>query len=526
MSTPCNAADNVSVRIKETRNEAKCFLRAPPFPGISPAVASVAKPAISANQTDYSAVFVAIRAARVGGAFWAPPVPATGPTDGVLYDPWSLLKGGVVEVDNADTEQAIVGWIAGVCVVDRCGNRIDPEYLAASAANRIDRVTYRDPFTGRPIDVFAAIKILAHWRSLIDANRAIRAITGVAPWKREVIARFLWNGENTAPFLANDQAVARAQLAGGSVAYWPSRTSGKAVADARAAGVPAWQVEDGFVRSDGLGVECRPPYSILVDRSGGIHYDPATPSELETILSNTEFAPVLLRRAAALRRLIVAERISKYGVDHGRQLIDLPVGRRIVLAVGQVENDLSVQYGGGKIRSNLAFLHQVRAYDPDAYIIYRPHPDVRSGLRAGHVPVAAASAIVDRIDEQGSLLSLIEAADCVHVLSSLTGFEALLRRCPVVVHGLPFYAGWGLTTDLATPPHRRTRRLSLDALVAGALILAPRYLDPVTKLPCQIETLIDRIAAGVPGEAGLLTRFRQALGATRRSVAVVRDHLR
>src|SRR3546814_1728769 len=95
-------------------------------------------------------------------------------------------------------------------------------------------------------------------------------------------------------------------------------------------------------------------------------------------------------------------------------------------------------------------------------------------------------------------MELVQAVDEVHVLSSLTGFEALMRGRPVTVHGMPFYAGWGLTRDLAAANGRRGRRLSLDQLVAGALILYPRYLDPVTRLPCGPEIMVERLASGAP----------------------------
>jgi capsular polysaccharide export protein len=49
---------------------------------------------------------------------------------------------------------------------------------------------------------------------------------------------------------------------------------------------------------------------------------------------------------------------------------------------------------------------------------------------------------------------LIAMADELHVNSSLAGFEALLRGKPVTVHGVPFYAGWGLTTDRGPVPAR------------------------------------------------------------------------
>ena len=51
-----------------------------------------------------------------------------------------------------------------------------------------------------------------------------------------------------------------------------------------------------------------------------------------------------------------------------------------------------------------------------------------------------------------------------------------------------------MTTDLIGI--NRGRLLSLEELVAGALILYPRYLDPVTRLPCGPEIIIERL--GVP----------------------------
>jgi capsular polysaccharide export protein len=72
------------------------------------------------------------------------------------------------------------------------------------------------------------------------------------------------------------------------------------------------------------------------------------------------------------------------------------------------------------------------------------------------------------------------------------GFEALLRGLPVACHGLPFYAGWGLTEDLAPCP-RRGRRLDVDALVAGALLLYPYYVDPRSGRPCTPEWLLEHL---------------------------------
>lgn len=119
---------------------------------------------------------------------------------------------------------------------------------------------------------------------------------------------------------------------------------------------------------------------------------------------------------------------------------------------------------------------------------------ITSEKTTGAVPDDVVLASADRIVREQSMAALLDAVDSVHVLTSLTGFEALLRGREVTCHGTPFYAGWGLTHDLGDVPDRRGRRLSLDELVAGVLILYPRYLDPVTGLPCPPEVLVGRMA--------------------------------
>jgi capsular polysaccharide export protein len=297
------------------------------------------------------------------------------------------------------------------------------------------------------------------------------------------------------------RALATAARAGGALAIWPSRVSPALIDDARAEGVPLVRVEDGFVRSVGLGVDLVPPSSVVVDASG-IHFDPSGPSDLESILNRTEFTPGLLERARVLREAIVAAGISKYAAQTGATspIFERQPDRRLVLVPGQVEDDMSVLAGGGALTSNLELLRRVRALEPDSEIWFRPHPDVDAGHRKGAVPDAEVLAHADRIARGGGMAPLLDAVDAVHVLTSLTGFEALMRGREVTCHGMPFYAGWGLTRDLGLAcdlavAKRRGRFLSLDALVAGVLILYPRYLDPVTGLPCPPEVLVGRMAS-------------------------------
>src|SRR5260370_40455778 len=118
----------------------------------------------------------------------------------------------------------------------------------------------------------------------------------------------------------------------------------------------------------------------------------------------------------------------------------------------------------------------------------------------------------DAVVTDGSTAALLALVDELHTMTSLAGFEALLRGRRVVVYGRPFYAGWGLTVDRV--PQGRGRTLSLDELVAGVLILYPRYLDPLTRLPCGPAVIIERLdhpELWRPGPLGLVRRWQGAM---------------
>jgi capsular polysaccharide export protein len=292
----------------------------------------------------------------------------------------------------------------------------------------------------------------------------------------------------------------------------------------RSAGVGAITIEDGFIRSLGLGSSFSRSASFAFDERG-IYYDPSAPSDLEHCLSSHAFDDTLLARAAALRQEIVSARMTKYNLRQEAALPRIPQGRRIVIAIGQVADDESIRLGadpayltvpladGG---SNLRLLTRTRERHPDAFIIYKPHPDVEMMGRAGRIAPETALRHADFIATQSSITRLFDIAHEVETVTSLAGFEALIRGIKVACHGAPFYSGWGLTDDLF-PVARRGRRLSLDELVAAALILYPRYLDPASGLPCPAEMAIKRLHAqgNLPQQgrfAGAGDLVKQALG--------------
>jgi len=339
-----------------------------------------------------------------------------------------------------------------------------------------------------------------------QSDSDIRVACGMAWWKRKRIAQFLAADGRDLVF-TDDAQEAVAAAGDGAIAVWPSRMPEglEALAAERLV-----RVEDGFIRSIGLGADLHPPLSIVVDRSG-IYYDPGRPSDLETILENTDFTPELLGRAEGLIDTIIRRGISKYASEAPAPPPARPA-KRTILVPGQVEDDLSVRCGGAGVSGNLDLLRRARAAEPDAHILFKPHPDVDAGHRLGQVPDNEALAFADEVVRGESMPSLLARVDGVHVLTSLTGFEALLRGLDVTVHGQPFFAGWGLTRDLAPPVARRTRNLSLAALVAGTLILYPRYLDPVSERPCPPETLLKRFAEGWKPKLTLVIRLRRLQG--------------
>jgi capsular polysaccharide export protein len=242
-------------------------------------------------------------------------------------------------------------------------------------------------------------------------------------------------------------------------------------------GVKTLRLEDGFLRSVGLGADLVRPLSWVMD-GRGIYYDATAPSDLEHLLQTARYDEAMLARAKVLRQSIVEHGLTKYNV--GLAAWRRPEGaKRVVLVPGQVESDASLAWGAPGLSQNLDLLRTVREANPQAHLVYKPHPDVVAGLRSQGRGEDAAARWCDEVVVDVAMGELLPQVDEVHTLTSLTGFEALLRGKQVVCYGQPFYAGWGLTQD-ALPAARRTRRLTLDELVAGVLIGYPTYVSRTT----------------------------------------------
>jgi len=337
---------------------------------------------------------------------------------------------------------------------------------------------YIDPELGVRCELERIVEYISLQNYYSTLNTGDLYCFGFSFWKQNYIRRFLHASGNRLDFIGKKRSALKQGFNKNSqLIAWGERAANQVTELATEFKVPIWRVEDGFIRSVGLGSDYTPPLSLVVDQRG-IYYDPNNASDLENYLQNSDFSQKLLNRASVLRNRLLQNRLSKYnlGIEPVADAIKAAQGQLRVLVPGQVEDDVSIRKGCIDIADNTALLKAVRVAKPDAYVIYKPHPDVVSGNRKGKVDASILKEYSDLVLEDASIPDCLDAIDEVHTMTSLVGFEALLRGKQVACYGLPFYAGWGLTTDRHSVA-RRSRRLHLDELVAATLILYPRYIN-------------------------------------------------
>lgn len=368
---------------------------------------------------------------------------------------------------------------------------------------------YIDPETGKRCAVERLVDWLGLQRRMRERFPAEVFALGFSRWKMPIVRSFFQGSEVHFPQTPAPVA------AGTPVAVWGRKQPAVLAADADR----VVRLEDGFLRSVGLGADLIRPLSWVMDRRG-IYYDATCPSDLEVILQATVFDEDVLARARALRERLVSSGLTKYNVGEARWLRPragseaLPPGPtrlRVILVPGQVESDASLAYGAPGIRRNMELLSAVRAGNPDAYVLYKPHPDVVAGLRRQGQGENEAERWSDEVVIDVAMGELLSSVDEVHTLTSLTGFEALLRGRKVACYGQPFYAGWGLTVD-RSPPDRRRRRLTLDELVAGVLVLYPTYVSRTTGRFTTPERALDELLAWRAERARLQPIWQRMIG--------------
>ena len=140
---------------------------------------------------------------------------------------------------------------------------------------------------------------------------------------------------------------------------------------------PIKYVEDGFVRSVGLGANHTPPMSLCFD-SKAPYFDATVETDLEVLLNSYDFDndEELSKRASELKNKIIENDVSKYNHNNDKVLDMTFSDRPKVLVVGQVEDDASIRYGCNQKISNNDLVNIAALENPESEIIYKPHPDV------------------------------------------------------------------------------------------------------------------------------------------------------
>ncbi|WP_372737924.1 hypothetical protein [Neptunomonas sp.] len=297
----------------------------------------------------------------------------------------------------------------------------------------------------------------------------------------------------------------------GVVGWGFKPTSVKAQAYAKKHDLPYIALEDGFLRSVGLGVNGAPGRSMVLDFTG-IYYDATKPSDLESLILNANYTSEQLERACAAIALIKTHRLSKYNHAPDRcpgsirtdlkSKVKSDVNSERVLVVDQTYGDASIELGCADAASFERMLLKAIGDNPDAEVVVKTHPDVVAGKKQGYLHHLALQLGCTLLSEDVNPWAILDQVNKVYVVTSQLGFEALMAGKEVHCFGMPFYAGWGLTTDLLIC-ERRGHKRSLAEVFYAAYIEYCRYLDLQDFTLSNIENTIAALAEerGVNGNS-------------------------
>ncbi len=376
-------------------------------------------------------------------------------------------------------------------IPERRKGKISLEKLAYDSLVRYP--VYVHPDTGRVSEAEEIVEWIVQQHRSEDKKSEVLTAVDFSLWKKGWISSYLNDLAQKVKFVSLNRVGDFADEV--PIVVWGARKA--AIIRKKYPGRNLYTMEDGFVRSAGLGVDLNKPSSLVVDTKG-IYYDCTRPSDLEGILNSISLTQEQTKKAQSVILEMISCKTTKYNVgdtlDQNLQAwIELQKKNKkdVILVPGQVETDASIEFGSPKYKTNKELLQQVRLEFPKASIIFKPHPDQISKYSADD---SSDLDMVDRIISSVDIAELYDWVDRVCVLTSLSGFEALIRNVPVSVYGMPFYAGWGLTED-HIKCSRRTAKLNLESLVYGALVKYPRYINWNTSTFCSLTHVMDLIAS-------------------------------
>ncbi|TDL78970.1 capsular polysaccharide export protein, LipB/KpsS family [Peribacillus frigoritolerans] len=328
-----------------------------------------------------------------------------------------------------------------------------------------------------------------------DSTKPLAFMFGFNPWKREHTSKFFHDYRTAYVFgSANLDRFSEIFKENKDFVFiiWGFKEPVEFLEYAKQNNTTVYRVEDGFVRSVGLGAAHTHPLSIIAD-SKTLYFDSREASDLEVILETTDFSSKkdLLEKAEKCMNMLINMGVSKYNhtVRTDVEAIYGVKTKKRILVIGQVEDDASIRYGCARKMTNNDLVRAAAEENPDAEIIYKPHPDVLGGFRKAYSNPMDVADIAKVVVEPLSLVDSFQTIDHVYTITSLAGFEALMRGLKVTCFGAPFYSGWGLTDD-RQPCERRTSKRTVTEVFAAAYLMYPKYLNPDTDELIDLEEAI------------------------------------
>jgi capsular polysaccharide export protein len=267
-------------------------------------------------------------------------------------------------------------------------------------------------------------------------------------------------------------------------------------------------VEDGFIYnvfSHTKSLTGKYPKELTIGMSYTIdditaHFDGSMPSRLEQIIvSGFEVDSLEIDRVKHLIHSIVENKITKYNYQ-SLEMKRFGKRKNKILVVDQAYGDYSVYKSGATEQVFLQMLNDALIENQDADILVKVHPDMianpnragaKSGGYFGNMNLDNPRIII--IKEEINPFVILEQVQKVYVCTSQLGFEALMSKKQVIIYGVPFYAGWGITIDrgdIEALQRRKNTKRTLEELFWFSYIWYSRYYDPVLKKECSLESIL------------------------------------
>lgn len=224
------------------------------------------------------------------------------------------------------------------------------------------------------------------------------------------------------------------------------------------------------------------------------YFDARQPSRLEVTLNQQNFAidEEAKQRTRSIISQIISNRITKYNKYVPKLINHSEIEKDSIIVIDQKRGDASIEYARADNHTFDRMIQAALTENPGKAIYLKTHPDnlhrnmtTQSGFCDPRIKI---------IRDDISAPDLMDAAGKVYVVSSQMGFEALIRGKEVVVFGLPFYAGWGITDDRSSLV-RRSQKRTIEEIFYVACIQLSVYIDTTKGTLIEIEDMISLIMA-------------------------------